>query len=103
MKIPRKTYRAAYEQAKRVHASNTTFTAALDDLVSKTRVNRNSAADFINGLRKMLNEILARHTGQPLERIEKDTDRDRFMSGQEAVEYGLADKILQHMPHPKAK
>jgi len=60
-------------------------------------------AEEIIRLRRMLNEILARHTGQPLERIEKDTDRDRFMSGQEAVEYGLADRVLQHMPHPKAK
>jgi len=60
-------------------------------------------AEEIIRLRKMLNEILSRHTGQPLDRIEKDTDRDRFMSGEEAVEYGLADRILQHMPHPKSK
>jgi len=60
-------------------------------------------AEEIIRLRKMLNEILARHTGQPLEQIEKDTDRDRFMSGEEAVEYGLGDRVLQHMPHPKAK
>ena len=58
-------------------------------------------AEEIIRLRRMLNEILSRHTGQPLERIEKDTDRDRFMSGQEAVEYGLADKILQRMPQPR--
>jgi len=45
-------------------------------------------------IRKHLNEILARHTGQPLERIEKDTDRDNFMGGQEACEYGLIDTIL---------
>nr|VFK77867.1 MAG: ATP-dependent Clp protease proteolytic subunit ClpP [Candidatus Kentron sp. SD] len=44
--------------------------------------------------RERLNEILAKHTGQDLERIGTDTDRDRFMSGEEAVEYGLIDKVL---------
>src|SRR6478736_7515045 len=39
--------------------------------------------------KKIMNEILARHTGQPLERVEKDTDRDNFMSAKEAQEYGL--------------
>jgi len=42
-----------------------------------------------------LNELLAHHTGQPLERIENDTDRDYFMSGAEAVEYGLIDSVLE--------
>lgn len=45
-------------------------------------------------LRQRLNEIMARHTGQPLDRIERDTDRDFFFSGAEAVEYGLVDKVL---------
>ncbi|HEY5701175.1 MAG TPA: ATP-dependent Clp endopeptidase proteolytic subunit ClpP [Gammaproteobacteria bacterium] len=44
--------------------------------------------------RERLNEILARHTGQPLDRIQTDTDRDRFMGGDEAVEYGLIDEVL---------
>jgi len=44
--------------------------------------------------RERLNEILAQHTGQPLERVAADTDRDRFMGGQEAVEYGLIDQVL---------
>jgi ATP-dependent Clp protease protease subunit len=44
--------------------------------------------------RERLNEILARHTGQPIDRIADDTDRDRFMSGEEAVEYGLVDEVL---------
>jgi ATP-dependent Clp protease protease subunit len=42
-----------------------------------------------------LNKLLAHHTGQPLERIEQDTDRDYFMSGSEAVEYGLIDSVLE--------
>ena len=44
--------------------------------------------------RKVLNEILAANTGQKLKKIEKDTDRDYFMSAQEAKDYGLIDKIL---------
>jgi ATP-dependent Clp protease protease subunit len=44
--------------------------------------------------RDRLNQILAKHTGQPLERIEKDTDRDYFMSGEDCVEYGLIDSVL---------
>jgi ATP-dependent Clp protease protease subunit len=42
-----------------------------------------------------LNRLLAHHTGQPLERIEQDTDRDYFMSGSEAAEYGLIDSVLE--------
>src|SRR3954452_10826276 len=49
-------------------------------------------------LKKMLNEILLRHTGQTLEAIEKDTDRDNFMSAAEAVPYGLVDHFLDRMP-----
>ena len=45
-------------------------------------------------LRMRLNEILAKHTGQPIPQIEKDTDRDRFLSAEEAVKYGLVDKVL---------
>ncbi|MCB1958244.1 MAG: ATP-dependent Clp endopeptidase proteolytic subunit ClpP [Rhodocyclaceae bacterium] len=45
-------------------------------------------------LRGRLNEMLAKHTGQPIERIEKDTDRDNFMSADSAKEYGLIDKVL---------
>ena len=45
--------------------------------------------------RERLNQIFADHTGQPLERIAQDTDRDRFMGGDEAVSYGLIDAVLQ--------
>jgi len=47
-------------------------------------------------LRDKINEILAHHTGQALERIQKDTDRDYFMSSQEAKEYGLIDEVIDH-------
>jgi ATP-dependent Clp protease, protease subunit len=45
-------------------------------------------------LKQRLNEMLAKHTGQPIERIERDTDRDNFLSAQAAVEFGLVDKVL---------
>ncbi|MBL7140619.1 MAG: ATP-dependent Clp endopeptidase proteolytic subunit ClpP [Planctomycetes bacterium] len=51
------------------------------------------AAEILR-LRERLNQILADHTGRPLEGIEKDVDRDRFMSAEEAVDYGLADEII---------
>lgn len=45
-------------------------------------------------VRERLNKILAYHTGQPMETIQRDTDRDNFMSGEESVSYGLIDKVL---------
>ena len=45
-------------------------------------------------LRVELNEILARHTGQPMDRINRDTERDFFMSGEQAKEYGLVDEVI---------
>jgi|UniRef100_A0A7V5XGL8 ATP-dependent Clp protease protease subunit len=45
-------------------------------------------------LREILNEILSKHTGQPKEKIKQDTERDFYMSAEEALEYGLIDKIL---------
>lgn len=45
--------------------------------------------------REQLNEILAKHTGQAIEKIQKDTDRDYFMSAEEAQEYGLIDRVIQ--------
>lgn len=46
-------------------------------------------------LRQQLNEILAKHSGQTVERIEQDADRDRFMSAEDAVTYGIIDKVVQ--------
>jgi len=48
-------------------------------------------------IRGLLNEILAERTGQPLEKIEKDTDRDYFMSAQEAKDYGLIDQVIENV------
>jgi len=54
-------------------------------------------------LRKRIYEILAKHTKQPLERIETDADRDRWFDSEEALSYGLADKVMEKMPEPPAK
>ncbi|RLD17249.1 MAG: ATP-dependent Clp endopeptidase proteolytic subunit ClpP [Caldiserica bacterium] len=52
-------------------------------------------ADEILRLKKRLNEILAHHTGQPIKKIEQDTERDYFMSADEAKEYGLVDRVIK--------
>ena len=52
-------------------------------------------ADRIIRIRSKLNEILAEKTGKPLETIEKDTERDNFLTAQEAAEYGLIDKVIE--------
>lgn len=49
-------------------------------------------------LKKTLNEILAKHTKQPIEKVEKDTDRNFFMSPQDALKYGIIDKIYERYP-----
>jgi len=55
------------------------------------------AREIIN-TRAKLDEILAKHTGQPIEQISKDTDRDRFMSSEDARNYGLIDAVLEKRP-----
>lgn len=50
-------------------------------------------------IKQKMNEIMIKHTGHPLEKIEKDTDRDRFMSAEEACEYRLVDKVIERMPN----
>ena len=51
-------------------------------------------AKEILAVREKLNRLMAEHTGQPIERIERDTDRDNFLSAQDALEYGLIDKVM---------
>lgn len=53
-------------------------------------------AQEILTIKQKLNKLLAEHTGQPLEVIERDTDRDNFMSSDQAVEYGIVDAVLSH-------
>jgi ATP-dependent Clp protease protease subunit len=53
-------------------------------------------------LREKLNQIMAKHTGKPVETISRDTDRDNFLSGEEAVQYGLVDKVLVARDQPQA-
>ncbi len=52
-------------------------------------------ADLLLRTRDMLNKILAENTGRPIEEIEKDTDRDNFMTAEQALEYGIIDKIIE--------
>lgn len=53
------------------------------------------ASDRILGLRNKLNKILSKNTGKPLNKIAKDTERDNYLSSEEALEYGLVDKIIK--------
>jgi len=52
-------------------------------------------------MKKCLNEILVKHTGQPMERIEEDVDRDFYMSSQEAKTYGLVDEVIESLRDKK--
>lgn len=49
-------------------------------------------------LRNLIDEILSKHTGQPLEKVQKDTDRDFIMTAQEALEYGIIDQVVERRP-----
>jgi len=53
--------------------------------------------------KERLNKLLAKHTGQTLERVREDTERDRYMTAEEAKEYGLVDEILTNEPEDKKK
>jgi ATP-dependent Clp protease protease subunit len=57
------------------------------------------AKEVIRTKRRM-NELMLKHTGQTLDKIEQDTDRDNFMSAEEAQAYGLIDSVLDHLPSP---
>ncbi|QDT37002.1 ATP-dependent Clp protease proteolytic subunit precursor [Stratiformator vulcanicus] len=58
------------------------------------------AQDILN-TRESLNRVLADHTGQPIEQIAKDTERDRYLTAPQAVEYGLVDQVLEKVKQPK--
>ncbi len=60
------------------------------------------AAEILR-IKKALNEILASNTGQSIKKIEKDTDRDYIMTPEEALEYGMIDKVITMDKHPKAE
>jgi ATP-dependent Clp protease, protease subunit len=58
-------------------------------------------AEEILRMRKMTSEIIAHHTGQPFDQVEKDVERDRIMSAIQAKEYGLVDEVIEHRELPK--
>jgi ATP-dependent Clp protease protease subunit len=60
-------------------------------------------AEEILKAKQMINELLAKHTGQPIEKIKAETERDRYMTADEALKYGLIDEVLQLEEQAKAK
>ena len=60
-------------------------------------------AEEILKSRHVINEIIAKHTGQPIERVAKDTERDRYLSAIQAKEYGLVDEVVGHIPSSEVK
>lgn len=60
-------------------------------------------AEEILKSRHVINEIIAKHTGQPIERVAKDTERDRYLSAIQAKEYGLVDEVVGHIPGSEVK
>jgi ATP-dependent Clp protease protease subunit len=57
----------------------------------------------ILAVRARLNQIYVKHTGQPLEKVEQTLERDRFMSGAEAKEFGIVDEVVESRPVPEAE
>ena len=60
-------------------------------------------AEEIVKSKKVINEILAKHTGQPIERVARDTERDRYLTALQAKEYGLVDEVVGHIPAAESK
>ena len=61
------------------------------------------AAEEIVKAKKVLIDILANHTGQKIDKVERDTDRDYHLSAKEAVDYGLVDDVIESVPKKKTK
>ncbi|MFC6883024.1 MULTISPECIES: ClpP family protease [Actinomadura] len=59
-------------------------------------------ADNLRETKRTMQELIAEHTGQPVERIEADSDRDRWFTAQEAMEYGFVDEVVRHAPNVAA-
>jgi len=72
-----------------IHQPSAGMQGTAEDIMIHAREYRN--------IKEKLNQILAKHTGQSLEKLEEDTDRDRFMPPEEALEYRLIDQIVEHM------
>jgi ATP-dependent Clp protease protease subunit len=60
-------------------------------------------AQEILSSKRDINEILAKHTGQPIERVARDTERDRYLNAIQAKEYGIVDEVVGHIPNTEAK
>ena len=69
-------------------------------LLNKSLIKSIQAKEILR-MREMINKILAKHTGQSMKRIGSDTDRDFFMSGDQAREYGLVDSVIEKHEIPE--
>ena len=58
-------------------------------------------AEEMKRMKERINELIAKHTGQPLKRVQADTDRDFFMSAQEASDYGIVDEVVVSLKNGK--
>ena len=54
-------------------------------------------------MKQIINEIIAKHSSQPYEKVAADTERDRYLTAPEAKEYGLVDEVLEHLPDKKVE
>ena len=70
---------------------------AAEDPMDRLEIHRKIQAKEILYLKETLNGLMAQHTGQPLDKISEDTDRDYFLSPAEAVEYGLIDRVVDSL------
>jgi len=61
------------------------------------------AAEEIVKLKKIMNKLFSKHTGQPMEKIERDSDRDFYMSADEAKKYGIVDEVVESLKEPPAR
>ena len=104
------TFAALEDATQDLHQTRAALEGRLEELRSYlTQLNVawvGGANDAYAGYQQMwdesyisLNDILARHTGQPVEKVSSDTDRDFFMSAQEAMEYGVVDRVMGRAEH----
>ena len=79
-----------------INIKNQEARALLDEIVVRT--GETATAAVTAALRKRLNEIYVRHTGQPIEAIERKLERDTYMSAEESRDFGLVDEVVENRP-----